>query len=118
MLKRFAFRAKMLYLCTSEEENARKHRVFSSFFALYKGCNTSEIENSTCFSGFSICFSGNFLGFIGARIDDIESPKVKRYLFFNPAFFSFWVNDQGFRKQKRPPRGKEYFLTPLVYLKS
>ena len=33
MLKRFAFRVKMLYLCTSEEEKARKHGAFSSFFA-------------------------------------------------------------------------------------
>ena len=46
MLKRFGFRAKLLYLCTSEEEKARKHWVFSSFFVgkrakkplFYKAC--------------------------------------------------------------------------------
>ena len=72
MLKRFAFRAKMLYLCTSEEERAPKHGVLSSFFAQNKGRNTSEVGNSICFCGFSKCFIGNFLGFIGAQIGDIE----------------------------------------------
>ena len=79
MLKRFAFRAKMLYLCTSEEERAPKHGVFSSFFGHYKGRNTSEVGNSICFCGFSKCFCGNFLGIIGARIDDVENfsrPKI------------------------------------------
>ena len=69
----------MYYLCTSEEERAHRQRVFSSFFGPYKGRNTSEVGNSICFSGFSKCFSGNFLGFIGARIDDIEifsRPKI------------------------------------------
>ena len=41
-------------------------------FGHYKGRNTSEVGNSICFSGFSKCFSGNFLGFIGARNADIE----------------------------------------------
>ena len=79
MLKRFAFRAKMLYLCTSEEERALNTGAFSSFLGRYKGRNTSEVENSICFCGFSKCFSGNFLGFIGARIDDVEiflRPKI------------------------------------------
>ena len=39
----------------------------------YKGRNTSEVGNSICFSGFSSGFIGNFLGFIGARIADIEN---------------------------------------------
>ena len=79
MLKRFAFRAKMYYLCTSEEERARNTGFFPLFLPHYKGRNTSEVGNSICFSGFSKCFSGNFLGFIGARIDDVEifsRPKI------------------------------------------
>ena len=79
MLKRFAFRAKMYYLCTSEEERALNTGFSPLFFAQNKGRNTSEVGNSICFSGFSKCFSGNFLGFIGARIDDVaffSRPKI------------------------------------------
>ena len=79
MLKRFAFRAKMYYLCTSEEERARNTGFFPLLFAHYKGKNTSEVGNSICFCGFSKCFCGNSLGFIGARIDDVEiflRPKI------------------------------------------
>ena len=79
----------MLYLCTSEEERALNTGLSPLFFAHYKGRNTSEVGNSICFCGFSKCFSGNFLGFIGARIADVGFPKVKRYLFSNPAFFTF-----------------------------
>ena len=79
MLKRFAFRAKMLYLCTSEEERAPNTGLSPLFLPHYKGRNTSEVGNSICFCGFSTGFIGNFLGFIGARIDDIEifsRPKI------------------------------------------
>ena len=79
MLNRFAFRAKMYYLCTSEEERALNTGVFSSFFGQNKGRNTSEVGNSICFCGFSRCFIGNFLGFIGARIEDVGiflGPKL------------------------------------------
>ena len=79
MLKRFAFRRKMYYLCTSEEERARNTGFFPLFFAPYKGRKTSEVGNSRCFIGFSTGFIGIFLGFIGARIDDIENfsrPKI------------------------------------------
>ena len=79
MLKRFAFRAKMYYLCTSEEERARNTGFFPLFFGHYKGRNTSEVGNSTCFIGNFLGFCGNFLGFIGARIDDVEiflRPKI------------------------------------------
>ena len=72
MLNRFAFRAKMLYLCTSEEERAPNTGFSPLFLAIYKGRNTSGVENSICFCGFSKCFCGNFLGFIGERIDDVE----------------------------------------------
>ena len=72
MLNGFAFRGKMLYLCSSEEERALNTGFFPLFFGHYKGRNTSEVGNSICFSGFSKCFSGNFLGFIGARNADVE----------------------------------------------
>ena len=79
MLKRFAFRAKMYYLCTSEEERALNTGFFPLFLPQYKGRNTSEVGNSRCFIGFSTGFCGNFLGFIGARNDDVENfsrPKI------------------------------------------
>ena len=79
MLNGFAFRAKMYYLCTSEEERARNTGFFPLFLAHYKGRNTSEVGNSRCFCGFSTGLIGNFLGFIGARIDDVENflrPKI------------------------------------------
>ena len=53
------------------------------------GCFTKHVGKSTCLRKISTCFSGFFSGQVGARIDDIEHPKVKRYLFFNPAFFTF-----------------------------
>ena len=71
MLTRFVFRAKMYYLCTSEEERALHTRLSPLFFAQYKGRNTSEVENSRCFIGNFLGFIGNFLGFIGERIADV-----------------------------------------------
>ena len=38
--------------------------------------------------------SGCSLGEVGARIADVGFPKVKRYLFSNPAFFTFWGSTQ------------------------
>ena len=72
MLKRFAFRAKMYYLCTSEEEKVLNTGLSPLFFGRYKGRKTSEVGISIGFIGFSTGFCGNFLGFIGARNDDIE----------------------------------------------
>ena len=69
MLKLFAFRAKMLYLCTSEEEKARKHWAFSSFFAQYKGCITSDVEKFLREIDFFLSESGFSLGQVGERID-------------------------------------------------
>ena len=79
MLNGFVFCTKMYYLCTSEEERALNTGFFPLFFAHYKGRNTSEVGISRCFCGFSTGFIGNFLGFIGARIDDVEifsQPKT------------------------------------------
>ena len=90
MLKEFGFRRKMYYLCTSEEEGAHRQRVFSSFFA-EKGqknhCFTKHLGNFICRRKISTCFCGFFSGQVGAQIDDIESRKVKRYLFSNLHFF-------------------------------
>ena len=74
MLKRFGFRQKLLYLCTSEEERARRHWVLSSFLVekcQNNGCFTKHVE---IFSGQIKIFtseSGFFSGQVGARIDDI-----------------------------------------------
>ena len=95
MLKRFGFRPKMYYLCPSEEENALNTGVFSSFFAENapkNHCFTKHVEKFICRREISTGFSGNFSGQVGARIDDIGSQKVKRYLFSNPAFFTFLGN--------------------------
>ena len=98
MLNGFAFRGKMYYLCTSEEENAHRQRVFSSFFAENgpkNHCFTKHIEKFICRREISTGFSGNFSGQVGARIDDIGFRKVKRYLFSKGAFLSFRVNYSG-----------------------
>ena len=79
MLKQFAFRGKIYYLCTSEEERAPNTGSFPLFFALYKERNTSEVGNSRCFIGNFLGFIGNFLGFIGERIADVgffSRPKL------------------------------------------
>ena len=55
------------------------------------GCFTKHVGKSTCLRKISTCFSGFFSGQVGARIDDIDTSKVKRYLFSIPAFFSFQV---------------------------
>ena len=69
MLKRFAFRAKMLYLCTSEEERAPDTRLSPLFFAQYKGRNTSEVGKFLRQIEFFLSESGFSLGQVGERID-------------------------------------------------
>ena len=79
MLKRFAIRAKMLYLCTSEEERALNTGFFPLFLADIKEEKHRKLEILYAFADFLKCFCGNFLGFIGARIDDVEiflRPKI------------------------------------------
>ena len=56
------------------------------------GCFTKHVGKSTCLRKISTCFSGFFSGQVGAQIDDIESRKVKRYLFSNLHFFAFLGN--------------------------
>ena len=82
----------MYYLCIAkrrEPADTGFSPLFYAKMASKKGFFTKHIEKFICRSGFSKCFCGNFSGQVGARIDDIEHPKVKRYLFFNPAFFTF-----------------------------
>ena len=71
MLKRFGFREKKYYLCPSEEENARKHWGFSSFFCQNNGISTSEIGNFTSEIKFFSGQIGFFSGQVGKRINDI-----------------------------------------------
>ena len=56
-----------------------------------KGFSIKHIEKFICRREISTGFSGIFSRQVGARIDDIDTSKVKRYLFFIPAFFSFQV---------------------------
>ena len=59
-----------------------------------KGFSIKHIEKFICRREISTGFSGIFSGQVGARIDDIDTSKVKRYLFFSPAFFTFQVTTQ------------------------
>ena len=79
----------MLYLCNSKEERAPKHRVLSSFLALSKGENTSDVDKFLSEIEFFFSKSGFSLGEVGARIDDIEIQKVKIHLFSTLHFLSF-----------------------------
>ena len=72
MLTRFAFRAKIYYLCTSEEEKAQKTGFSPLFLPHYKGRNTSDVEKFIRQIGFFFSESGFFLGEVGARIGDVD----------------------------------------------
>ena len=66
-VKTICFSQKYFVYLYSEEEKARKHRVFSSFLAQNGGDFLSEIK---FFSGAGEKFlgaSGNFLGAVGAH---------------------------------------------------
>ena len=58
---------------------------FSPLFSCENGqknhCFTKHVEKFICRREISTGFCGIFSGQIGARIDDIEIRKVKRYLF-------------------------------------
>ena len=87
MLTRFGFRLEMLYLCTSEEERAHIHGVFSSFFGQKNGVFTSEINFFTLLRKFFLGVCGFFLRNVEVFSAYIERPKVKRDLFSGPHFF-------------------------------
>ena len=88
MLKRFGFRRKMYYLCTSEEERALNKRVFSSFFGQKNGIFTSEINFFTLLRKFFLGVCGFFLRNVGVFFAYVEGLKVKRYLFLRAHFFT------------------------------
>ena len=94
MLTRFGFRLKISYLCASEEEKARKHWGFSSFFRQKNGIFTSEINFFTLLRNFFLGVSVNFLGQAVANISDVEPQKVKRYLFSQGADLTFQGSTQ------------------------
>ena len=77
MLKRFGFKRKMVYLCTSEEERALNKRVFSSFFGQKNGIFTSEINFFTLLRNFFLGVCGLFLSNIDRSFTDVERRKVK-----------------------------------------
>ena len=79
MLTQFGFREKLLYLCTSEEERARKRWVFSFFLAQNNGYSTSEIENFISEIKIFLSDIEKFLDYVGVRIDDLKKfskPKL------------------------------------------
>ena len=94
MLRRFGFRRKMLYICTSKEERALNKRVFSSFFGLKNGIFTSEINFFTLLRKIFLGVCGFFLLNVDSIFADIEGLKVKRYLFSRPHFRVFVVPDR------------------------
>ena len=77
-----------------EPANTGFSPLFSAKIGQKMGCFTKHVGKSTCLRKISTCFSGFFSGQVGARIDDIDTSKVKRYLFFIPAFFTFQVTTQ------------------------
>ena len=61
MLKRFAFRAKMYYLCTSEEERARNTAFFPLFLANIREEIHRKLEILDAFADFLLALSEIFL---------------------------------------------------------
>ena len=114
MLTRFGFRLEMLYLCTSEEEEALNMRVFSSFFGPKNGFFTSEIIFFTLLrkNFFGVC--GSFLSNVGGFFTEVERLKVKRYLFSWPHFFTFWVTTQVNSFERLCAAGKKCTAPCLV----
>ena len=87
----------MVYLCTSEEEIALNKRVFSSFFGPKNGDFTSEINFFTLLRNFFLGVCGFFLSNVDGFLGDAVRLKVKRYLFFWPHFFHFWLEGEDKR---------------------
>ena len=61
MLNRFAFRAKMYYLCTSEEERAPNTWFFPLFLAIIKAEIHRKLEILDAFADFLNAFAEIFL---------------------------------------------------------
>ena len=64
------------------------------FLAKKNGGFTSEIDFSTLLRKFFLGVCGIFPRNVGCFFADVERLKVKRYLFFEPFFFSFKVTTQ------------------------
>ena len=76
MLKRFAFRRKMYYLCIAkrrEPADTGFSPLFYAKMASKKGFFTKHLEKFICRSGNFFSESGFSLGEVGERIDDIDS---------------------------------------------
>ena len=86
MLKRFGFRRKMYYLCTSEEERALRQGVFSSFLVGKEVVLHYELVISTLRRNFFLGVCGFSLRNVDDFFADVERLKVKRYLFSKPHF--------------------------------
>ena len=76
MLTQFGFRWNLYYLCTSEEERAHKHGVFSSFFGQKNGVFTSEIKIFTL-------LRKNFLGVCGKKFRNVGARSGDSDLILN-----------------------------------
>ena len=61
MLKRFAFRGKIYYLCTSEEERARNTGFFPLFLPHIKEEIQQKLEILDAFADFLNAFAERFL---------------------------------------------------------
>ena len=61
MLKRFAFRGKIYYLCTSEEERALNTGFFPLFLAIIKEEKHRKLEILDAFADFLDAFAEIFL---------------------------------------------------------
>ena len=61
MLKRFAFRAKMYYLCTSEEERVLNTGFFPLFLPIIKEEKHRKLEFLDALSDFLLALSEIFL---------------------------------------------------------
>ena len=66
MLNRFAFRAKMLYLCTSEEERAPNTGLSPLFLAIIKEEKHRKLEILYAFADFLNAFA-DFLNAFAVR---------------------------------------------------
>ena len=84
----------MYYLCLTKEERALDMRVLSSFLVknlTYKGGFTSVIEKNTSEIIYFLGVIANFLRHVVASVADVETQKVKRYLFLQGADLTFHV---------------------------
>ena len=102
MLKRFGFRRKMYYLCTSEEERAWNTGFSPPFFGEKNGVFTSEINFFTLLRNFFLGVCGFFLSNVDSIFADVEALKVKRYLFSKPHFLF-----EGGKRKKEEGRGRK-----------